>query len=107
MNIVEEAGDYEDIIYFRTRSITASRIAASATHREIAGPRSATAADRKGRRASRRLDVTARICRLPVLEGTIRLIRIGSLSETIDLQPCGGTHISNTSEIGHIRLGKV
>lgn len=43
----------------------------------------------------------------PVLEGTIRLVRVGSLSETIDLQPCGGTHVSNTSEIGHIRLGKI
>lgn len=43
----------------------------------------------------------------PVLEGTMRLIRIGSLFETTDLQPCGGTHVSNTSEIGHIRLGKI
>ncbi|WP_374729285.1 hypothetical protein [Nguyenibacter vanlangensis] len=25
----------------------------------------------------------------------------------MELQPCGATHVSNTSEIGHIRLGKI
>ena len=39
--------------------------------------------------------------------GQIRLIRIGVGSETADLQPCGGTHVANTSEIGRVRLGKI
>lgn len=39
--------------------------------------------------------------------GHIRLIRIGVGSETADLQPCGGTHVANTSEIGRVRLGKI
>lgn len=39
----------------------------------------------------------------PVGQGRVRLIRIGD----IDLQPCGGTHVANTSEIGRLRLGKI
>ena len=39
--------------------------------------------------------------------GRIRLVRIGSDSEQVDLQPCGGTHVARTGEIGRIRLGKV
>ncbi len=39
--------------------------------------------------------------------GKIRLIRIGVGKETADLQPCGGTHVANTEEIGRVRLGKV
>ncbi len=39
--------------------------------------------------------------------GQIRLIRIGVGQETADLQPCGGTHVANTSEIGIVRLGKI
>jgi misacylated tRNA(Ala) deacylase len=39
--------------------------------------------------------------------GKIRLVRIGVGSETADLQPCGGTHVANTSEIGMVRLGKI
>ncbi|MDX8348885.1 alanyl-tRNA editing protein [Cognatiyoonia sp. IB215446] len=39
--------------------------------------------------------------------GKIRLIRIGVGAETADLQPCGGTHVANTDEIGQIRLGKI
>ena len=35
--------------------------------------------------------------------GRIRLLKIGE----IDLQPCGGTHVSRTSEIGHIRITKI
>jgi misacylated tRNA(Ala) deacylase len=40
-------------------------------------------------------------------QGTIRLIRMGTEDEQIDLQPCGGTHVRKTSEIGRVRLGKV
>ena len=39
--------------------------------------------------------------------GLIRLVRIGVGSETADLQPCGGTHVANTEEIGLVRLGKI
>lgn len=39
--------------------------------------------------------------------GRVRLVRIGAGSEQVDLQPCGGTHVARTGEIGRIRLGKV
>lgn len=39
--------------------------------------------------------------------GRIRLVRIGQGENTGDLQPCGGTHVGSTSEIGRIRLGKI
>ena len=39
----------------------------------------------------------------PIGQGRVRLIRIGQ----IDLQPCGGTHVARTSEIGRIALGKI
>jgi misacylated tRNA(Ala) deacylase len=39
----------------------------------------------------------------PMDQGRVRLIRIGD----VDLQPCGGTHVRNTSEIGPLRLGKI
>ncbi len=39
--------------------------------------------------------------------GRVRLVRIGEGAEQIDLQPCGGTHVARTSEIGRIRLGKI
>lgn len=39
--------------------------------------------------------------------GQVRLVRIGTEAEQIDLQPCGGTHVRRTGEIGKIRLGKV
>ena len=39
--------------------------------------------------------------------GHIRLVRIGLGDETADLQPCGGTHVANTSEIGRVRIGKI
>lgn len=39
--------------------------------------------------------------------GQVRLVRIGTEEEQIDLQPCGGTHVRRTGEIGKIRLGKV
>lgn len=39
--------------------------------------------------------------------GHIRLVRIGEGDNTADLQPCGGTHVAHTIEIGRVRLGKV
>jgi misacylated tRNA(Ala) deacylase len=39
--------------------------------------------------------------------GVIRLVRIGSGEDTADLQPCGGTHVFNTSEVGTVRIGKI
>jgi misacylated tRNA(Ala) deacylase len=39
--------------------------------------------------------------------GRVRLVRIGAGETQVDLQPCGGTHVASTGEIGRIRLGKV
>ena len=39
--------------------------------------------------------------------GTVRMIRIGQGQNTADLQPCGGTHVANTSEIGKVRIRKI
>ncbi len=39
--------------------------------------------------------------------GQVRLVRIGRGAEQIDLQPCGGTHVARTGEIGRLRLGKI
>jgi misacylated tRNA(Ala) deacylase len=39
----------------------------------------------------------------PMGQGRVRLVRIGS----VDLQPCGGTHVARTGEIGLLRLGKI
>jgi len=43
----------------------------------------------------------------PMGAGHVRLIRIGTEDTQIDLQPCGGTHVKRTSEIGKMRLGKI
>jgi misacylated tRNA(Ala) deacylase len=39
--------------------------------------------------------------------GRIRLVRIGDGESQIDLQPCGGTHVARTGEIGKLVIGKV
>jgi misacylated tRNA(Ala) deacylase len=39
----------------------------------------------------------------PMGSGRVRLVRIGD----IDLQPCGGTHVRSTAEIGRLALGKI
>lgn len=40
-------------------------------------------------------------------QGWVRLIRIGAPEAPVDLQPCGGTHVASTIEIGAVRLGKI
>lgn len=39
--------------------------------------------------------------------GRVRLIAIGAGEDRVDLQPCGGTHVARTGEIGTLRLGKI
>jgi misacylated tRNA(Ala) deacylase len=39
----------------------------------------------------------------PMGLGRVRLLRI----DGVDLQPCGGTHVRNTSEIGSLRVAKL
>lgn len=43
----------------------------------------------------------------PTGQGRVRLIRIGAGAALVDLQPCGGTHVARTAEIGRVTLGKV
>jgi misacylated tRNA(Ala) deacylase len=43
----------------------------------------------------------------PMGSGRVRLVRIGDPSAPVDLQPCGGTHVRSTGEIGPVRLGKI
>lgn len=43
----------------------------------------------------------------PAGEGRIRLVRIGDPAHPVDLQPCGGTHVARTGEIGHIEISKI
>lgn len=44
--------------------------------------------------------------RPPRGSGHVRLIRIGQGAAEVDLQPCGGTHVARTGEIGQVRLGR-
>ena len=39
--------------------------------------------------------------------GHVRLVRIGQGDAQVDLQPCGGTHVATTAEIGTVRVGKM
>jgi len=43
----------------------------------------------------------------PVGAGRVRLMEVAGLDMPIDLQPCGGTHIRNTAEIGPVIIGKI
>lgn len=39
----------------------------------------------------------------PTGSGSVRLLQVGD----VDLQPCGGTHVANTQEIGPVRVSKI
>lgn len=39
--------------------------------------------------------------------GRIRTIRIGAGGSAVDFQPCGGTHVANTAEIGRVVVTKI
>ena len=39
--------------------------------------------------------------------GRVRIIDIAGTDGSTDLQPCGGTHIRNTAEIGPVTIGKI
>jgi len=39
--------------------------------------------------------------------GRLRLIRIGTGEAPVDLQPCGGTHVARTGEIGRLAVVKI
>jgi len=43
----------------------------------------------------------------PVGAGRVRVMEVTGLDAPIDLQPCGGTHILNTAEIGPVGIGKI
>lgn len=43
----------------------------------------------------------------PMGSGKVRLVRIGAGDTQVDLQPCGGTHVARTGEIGQISIGKI
>jgi misacylated tRNA(Ala) deacylase len=45
--------------------------------------------------------------RPPMGQGRVRLVRIGTGADQIDLQPCGGTHVARTGEIGRVEIGKI
>jgi len=39
--------------------------------------------------------------------GRIRLVRIGDEAAPVDFQPCGGTHVRRTGEIGRVEVAKI
>ncbi|RUX46909.1 alanyl-tRNA editing protein [Mesorhizobium sp. M4A.F.Ca.ET.020.02.1.1] len=50
--------------------------------------------------------VKSKNVRPPVGTGKIRLVCIGD-NASIDSQPCGGTHVRSTGEVGEIHIGKI
>mgnify|MGYP000262337982 CR=1 FL=1 len=50
--------------------------------------------------------VKSKNVRPPIGAGRIRLVCIGENS-VVDSQPCGGTHVSETQEVGEIHIGKI
>ena len=43
----------------------------------------------------------------PMGQGRVRLVRIGAGATQVDLQPCGGTHVARTAEIGRVAIGRI
>ena len=43
----------------------------------------------------------------PMGQGKVRLVRIGQGAGQIDLQPCGGTHVARTAEVGRVEITKI
>lgn len=43
----------------------------------------------------------------PMGQGHVRLVRIGAGASQIDLQPCGGTHVARTGEVGGVEIAKI
>lgn len=43
----------------------------------------------------------------PMGQGRVRLVRIGDAAGQVDLQPCGGTHVARTAEIGRVEIARV
>lgn len=39
--------------------------------------------------------------------GRLRLVRIGTEARPVDLQPCGGTHVARTGQVGAVRVLKI
>ena len=50
--------------------------------------------------------VKSKNVRPPVGTGRIRLVLIGD-NGSVDSQPCGGTHVRSTAEVGEIHIGKI
>ncbi|MCX2697160.1 MULTISPECIES: alanyl-tRNA editing protein [Ochrobactrum] len=50
--------------------------------------------------------VKSKNVRPPVGTGHLRLVVIGE-NGSVDSQPCGGTHVSQTQEVGEIHIGKI
>ena len=50
--------------------------------------------------------VKSKNVRPPVGTGRIRLVLIGD-NGAVDSQPCGGTHVKSTAEVGEIHIGKI
>lgn len=50
--------------------------------------------------------VKSKNVRPPIGSGRIRLVAIGEAG-AVDTQPCGGTHVASTAEVGAIHIGKI
>ncbi len=50
--------------------------------------------------------VKSKNVRPPAGSGRVRLVGIGE-NGSVDTQPCGGTHVASTGEVGEIHIGKI